>query len=178
MCPEGGHSVLHSFMREMPLGDCTVTKKTYDPGHPTVCGEIRVCQELLYRALPEGHKLYAWRTPFLNTPDDQWKILYSEGVLFDASLGLGDLKSNFPIYLKTYPQQQDWFRGLPMFEYVMTIEDGFGMIKDGQIFREELKAEHPAQVPRHMEIRHPPKRSKWSVDDFACTSFVWQRLWL
>lgn len=165
MCPEGGHSVLHGFMREMPLGDCTVTQATYDLAHPTVCGEIRVCHEILSRSLPENHKLYAWRTPYLNTPPDQWEILYSEGVLFDSSLGFGDLLSNFPVYLKTYPWLQEQFRGLPMFQFAITIEDGFGTIEDGQIYREELKS---STRPKFLTswsyaIRQNARNGAWTV---------------
>ncbi|MCP4603182.1 MAG: hypothetical protein GY847_22155 [Proteobacteria bacterium] len=167
VCPEGGHSVLHDFMNEMPTGDCNVTKANYDPGgNPTVCGEVRVCMELLYRVLPEDFHMWAWRTPYLNTPEDLWEVLYNEGVLFDATLGLGDFRTNFPVYLKTYPYEQQWFRGLPMFEFVMTIEDGFGlMLEDGSTIREELKL---STQPKFLAtwryaIRQNARNSAWTV---------------
>jgi len=149
MCPEGGHSVLHTDMAEMPKGTCDVNKDTYDAvNSPTVCGEILVCHELLYRTLPEGYHMYSWRTPYLYTPPDLWEILYNDGVLFDATMAKGDLKTNFPVFIKDFPLFQEWFRGLPMFEYPMNLEDGFSsMLPDGSESRVELK---PQTLPRFM----------------------------
>jgi hypothetical protein len=146
MCPEGAHGVQHLYMAKLAQGDCSVTKAAYDPSKPTICGEVKVSMELLRQVLPADASLRAWRTPFLDVPPDLFEVLYGQGVIYDSSLGLGDLRTNLPVALARFPYQQDRFRKLPLFEFPINLEDGIGSYNEkGEEQRIELQRSNQPQ---------------------------------
>jgi hypothetical protein len=146
ICPEGGHSVQHLDMTSFVKGTCDETFASYDRAHPSACAEVRVSLELLRRVVPAKTPLIAWRQPFLNMPHDLYEVLYSQGILYDTSAGLGDVRTNFPVSLAHAPTRMDYFRALPMFVFGINIEDGIGSYNEkGEEQRIELQASNLPQ---------------------------------
>ncbi len=127
MCPAGGHSVQHFYWDTFPKGTCTETQANYTPTKPTVCGEVNVNLELLRNLLPKGTRLDTWRSPYLEINPHLYDVLADAGVRYDTSLGNGDLRTNFPVQLATFPWlQEELFHHHDMLEFPVTLEDGMG----------------------------------------------------
>ena len=141
MCPEGSHSVQHKYMNKLPRGDCAVTRATYDVTRPTVCGEILVSMQILRGLITPGSSLTAWRAPYLEVHPEMYDVLSQQGVRFDSSLGLGDLRTNLPLDLTLYPYPNNaWFHPAKVITFPVNLEDGFGaMDAAGHESRVELQ---------------------------------------
>ena len=139
MCPAGGHSVQHMYWGEFPRGTCMEIRANYDPTKPTICGEVRVNLETLRATLPAEEPLSSWRTPYLEASAHQYDVLALHGVRYDSSLGIGDVRTNFPFHMSNFPWlQAELFHGHDMFEFPVVLEDGIGWYEDGEEQRVEL----------------------------------------
>jgi hypothetical protein len=145
MCPVGAHSVVHGTdFAQLALGTCAETAATYTPNtNPTLCGEIRVSLELLAQAT--GMRPVGWRSPYLAVNPLQYDVLAAEGVLYDSSFAVGDLKSNLPISLAHTGIQQYLFHGTRMYSAPIVLEDGIGGTVEGVVSREEMSAGNVAK---------------------------------
>ena len=140
MCPQGGHSVQHFSFNPMPKGDCSVSKATYDPSKPTVCGEVVVDLKLLNALLPQDTPIRAWRTPYLSQNPALFDVLASMGVVYDSSFATGDLRTAFPVSMARTRDFQELFHHNPMYTFAIVQEDGMGGFgADGSTTRTELK---------------------------------------
>ncbi len=140
MCPEGGHSIQHLYWGGLAKGDCGVTKNSYDPKKPTVCGEVAVNLKILREVLGSGARLAAWRTPFLEANPMQFDVFAEQGIQYDTSLAIGDLRTSFPIDLRSFPFLRDsLFHGRDLIEFPVVLEDGIGWIENGKERRLELQ---------------------------------------
>ena len=139
MCPDGGHSIQHLDMTQLPLGTDSVTEATYDPAAPTLFGEILVNLQLMRESLPAGWPIRSWRTPLLSIQPPMVGILYDQGIVYDSSLAIGDFRSNFPILLEKYPFLDQFVEPAPVYSFPITIEDGLGEYVDGNLQRVELQ---------------------------------------
>jgi len=139
MCPTGAHSVTHlpSFTT-LPLGTCTETAATYDGSEFTLCGEIRVPLELLLR--DAGVRPSAWRSPYLDVNPSQYDVLAQEGVLYDSSYAVGDLKVNLPVSLAHTAANQNSFHHQPLYSMSIALEDGIETQSVAGLQREEMSA--------------------------------------
>ena len=141
MCPAGGHSVQHLLWGQFPEGTCAETQKSYVTSAPTVCGEVAVNISMLRQDVPKGTRLDGWRTPYLNPNPRQYHVLASQGVKFDSSLAVGDLRSNLPVDLPRYAHfsLEDLSDVDEMWVLPMALEDGIGGVDDlGSFTRTEL----------------------------------------
>ncbi|HZU83569.1 MAG TPA: MopE-related protein [Polyangiaceae bacterium] len=140
MCPVGAHSVVHAAdFAGVPQGTCTETAASYQPDvQESVCGEVRVSMELLAQAT--GAAPIAWRSPFLYVNPSQYDVLASQGVLYDSSYAVGDLKFNLPISLARTGVNPFFFHGQPLYSMPIALEDGFGGVVDGITSRQEMSA--------------------------------------
>jgi hypothetical protein len=145
MCPVGAHSVVHSEdFTQLPLGTCAETAAGYAPDvAATLCGEIRVSRELVSQVT--GTPPVAWRSPFLDIHPQQYDVLASEGVLYDSSYAVGDLKFNLPVDLAHTDVNQYLFHQQPLYSMPIALEDGIGSIVDGAEARDEMSAANAAQ---------------------------------
>ncbi len=140
MCPEGGHSVQHLNWSELPAGDCDVTKATYKPASPTICGEVAVNLQILAGDVPKSTTLRSWRTPYLEISPFQFEILANHGVKTDSSLAIGDVRTNLPFATETFAfHHEDIFAHQRMIEVPISLEDGIGWYEDGVEKRLELQ---------------------------------------
>jgi len=140
MCPQGGHSVQHYSFNPMPLGDCGVTKATYDPKKPTVCGEVVVNLKWLSELLPADQPIRAWRSPYLSQHPELFNVLNAQGIVYDSSFATGDLRTNFPVSMARYPYLPELFQNQPMYTFPIQDEDGNGgWNADGSTSRKELQ---------------------------------------
>ena len=142
MCPTGAHSVLHgSDFGVLPLGTCTETQADYHPDvAPTLCGEVRVSMEMLESST--GTAPRAWRSPFLIVNPEQYDVLDANGVVFDSSYAVGDLKFNLPLSLARTGIFQHVFRRRQMYSMPIALEDGMAEEVNGVVVRRELSAEN------------------------------------
>jgi hypothetical protein len=145
MCPVGAHSVVHSEnFGQLPLGTCAETAAGYAPDvNPTLCGEVRVSREMVSDVT--GAAPVAWRSPFLDIHPEQYDVLASQGVLYDSSYAVGDLKANLPLDLAHVSQNQFLFHGQSLYSMPIALEDGIGSIVDGTEARDEMSAANGAQ---------------------------------
>ena len=141
-CPDGGHSVQHLDWSKLPMGDCNVTRASYDPAKPTLCGEVVVNHhELITAALPRTLPWSAWRTPYLKINPLQFELLAAAHVQYDTSMGMGDVRTNMPFLGSEFAyHQHDVFRGQPIYEFPVTLEDGIGWFEGDVEKRVELSA--------------------------------------
>ena len=140
ICPDAAHSVRHTDMTGMPPGTCDENRGNYDPGKPTVCGEVRVSLEILQSLLPSAVTVRAWRTPYLQTPTSLYPALEKHGIVYDSSFAVGDATSNFPIFVP----HDELLRGLGgvgnVYTFPIVQEDGIGdSLDDGSYVRKELQ---------------------------------------
>jgi hypothetical protein len=139
MCPAGAHSVTHlPTFAALPLGSCSETAATYDGSDFTLCGEIRVPFELLLR--DTGTRPIAWRSPYLDVHPAQYDVLASQGVLYDSSYAVGDVKFNLPVSLAHTQQNQQIFQHQPPYTMSIALEDGIETQVPGGLQREEMSA--------------------------------------
>jgi putative metal-binding protein len=140
MCPVGAHSVVHALdFATTPLGTCTETAATYEPDvQETLCGEIGVSVQLLTQAT--GTAPIAWRSPFLYINPLQYDVMESEGILYDSSYAVGDLKFNLPLSLARTGINQYQFHFRSLYSMPIALEDGIGGIVDGVDNRVEMSA--------------------------------------
>jgi Putative metal-binding motif len=145
MCPAGAHSVVHGTdFAELGLGTCAETAGTYAPDtDPTLCGEVRVSLELIAQSM--GTPPTGWRSPYLDINPQQYDVLASEGVLYDSSYAIGDLKSNLPVSLARTGTNQGLFHQRPLYSIPISLEDGIGGVVDGLVSREEMSAGNAAK---------------------------------
>jgi peptidoglycan/xylan/chitin deacetylase (PgdA/CDA1 family) len=140
MCPVGAHSVRHGGdLITLPEGTCNETFASYPPTHPsTLCGEVRVSQELLERAT--GSPVRSWRSPYLDLNPALYDVLAQQGFLADSSLAVGDLKVNLPVSAARWGLLQDRFHHQPLHTFPIALEDGIGArLSTGEDTREELQ---------------------------------------
>ncbi len=140
MCPVGAHSVIHALdFATTPVGTCTETAATYQPDvQETLCGEIGVSVQLLTQAT--GIAPIAWRSPFLYINPLQYDVMESEGILYDSSYAVGDLKFNLPLSLARTGINQYEFHHRALYSMPIALEDGIGGIADGVDNRIEMSA--------------------------------------
>jgi hypothetical protein len=140
MCPAGAHSVVHpETFGALPIGSGDEVAATYDPvTSPTLSGEIRVARELVTAAT--GQTPLAWRSPYLDVNPSQYDVLAAEGVLYDSSFAVGDLKANLPVSIARTGRDPFLFHGQPLYTMPIALEDGIGGVADGVSTREELSA--------------------------------------
>ncbi len=126
MCPVGAHSVVHTLgFNLLPLGTCTETLATYDPvNSPTLCGEIRVALQILTQDV--GVSPVGWRSPYLQVNPSQYSVLTTNGVLYDSSYAVGDMKFNLPISLARTGVNQYIFQNQALYSMPISLEDGLG----------------------------------------------------
>jgi len=93
----GSHSVSHSLTFEkFPVGSDQVARASYDPGRPTVFGEVRVSQQLLDRDLAQ--KTAGFRAGYLRYPSELLRVLEESGYEFDSSVSAQYVLTNFPYF--------------------------------------------------------------------------------
>jgi len=145
MCPVGAHSVMHGLdFGQLPLGSCTETAASYQPDvSPTLCGEVQVSIELLTRAL--GAAPVAWRSPYLAINPAQYDLLEAQGILYDSSYAVGDLKFNLPLSLAHTGKNQYLFHSRALYSMPIALEDGLGGSVEGAAQREEMSAANAAK---------------------------------
>ncbi len=143
MCPLGAHSIRHALtFGNQARGPCTETFETYrHDSTETLCGEIRVNQELLFVAT--GRRPRAFRSPFLLVHPDQFDVLADEGIVADSSYLVGSLKYNLPLAGATTGVNQESFRHRPIYEFPIAGEDGL-LVVDGTPVKADLE---PATLP-------------------------------
>lgn len=91
------HSVSHSLTFEkFPVGSGQVSRASYDPGRPTVFGEVRVSQQLLDRDLAQ--KTAGFRAGYLRYPGELLRVLEESGYEFDSSVSAQYVLTNFPYF--------------------------------------------------------------------------------
>lgn len=91
----GSHSVSHSKAFEtFPVGSPQVDRKSYQPDHPTIFGEVKVSKQLLDRDLQQQTVLF--RAGELTFPNDLLRVLEQSGYLFDSSVSAQNVLTNFP----------------------------------------------------------------------------------
>jgi hypothetical protein len=140
-CPVGGHSIQHGHWAKWEKGNCGVTKETYDPKKPTVCGEVVVNLQILKGLMPTGARLDAWRSPYLDLSPHQFDVLAEQGIKADLSLAAGDARTNFPIDIATWPWQQDEiYHHRPLIDFPLNLEDGIGSWAGEEEERTELSS--------------------------------------
>jgi hypothetical protein len=125
MTSMGGHSNLHLPWEEMQLGDCSVVQSNYDIDAPTVCGEIDVNLALVRQAAPQATG-DIWRSPLLSLSPFQYPVLAAQGVKYDSTLALGDVKGNFPIIGERSGRFASLFQGARIVTIPVQAEDGMG----------------------------------------------------
>lgn len=94
------HSVRHLRMGtlSLPIGSCDETFATYDPlGNPTLCGELRVSQELVEAVA--GRPVVSFRSPFLDFHRQLPETLDRCGYACDSSFSAPDVLTNYPYLL-------------------------------------------------------------------------------
>jgi hypothetical protein len=139
-CPEAAHSVLHQDMADMSEGTCNETRASYDPGSPSVCGEMRVSVEILNGLLPKEQPVRAWRTPYLEMPTTLYKHLAELGIPYDSSLSQGDVRGTLPTYVPHQPRLRELGGVGDVFSFPIALEDGIGdTLDNGQLTRTELQ---------------------------------------
>lgn len=125
MCPLGAHSVRHQeTFSSQELGTCRETPASYHPDPTTLCGEVRVPQQILTGI--SHAPVQAWRSPFLFLHDSLFEVLAAHGYLVDSSFAIGDLRSNLPVSMATSTRNQEWFHHQPLLEFPIVAEDGIG----------------------------------------------------
>ncbi len=140
-CPEAAHSVRHMDMQEMPEGTCKETKDNYDPGSPTVCGEVLVSIQILNGLLPKDQPVRAWRTPYLQTPVTLYGHLQDVGIVYDSSFSTGDVLGSWPCYVPRHSGLRDVGGVGDVYSFPIVQEDGLGdTLDDGTWTRWELQA--------------------------------------
>lgn len=142
VCPLGAHSVLHgNDFATLPLGTCQEMPEAYAPETmPSLCGEVRASIARLERVT--GQRPLTWRSPFLLVHPHQYEVLEQEGVVYDSSYAVGDLKFNLPLSLARTGIFQHVFKGRNLYTMPITLEDGIAEEVDGETVRQELSAEN------------------------------------
>lgn len=142
MCPSGVHSVRHAAdLTTREVGDCMETRATYsDP--ETLCGEVRVPLEIVEK--DSGHRPLGWRSPYLYIHPQQYDVLESQGILFDSSYAVGDLKFNLPLSLARISLNEFRFHRRALYSMPISLEDGIGGRVEGVEKREEMSAANAA----------------------------------
>ncbi len=123
MCPLGGHSMQHLVMANLSLGSCSVTAANYDLTKPTFCGEIVANRELVLKQEPAGTPYLYWRAPYLSVHASHFEVLNQLGFVYDSSLAIGDLRTNFPVMVARFPYKQDVFKGKPLVTFPIAQSD-------------------------------------------------------
>lgn len=144
MCPLGLHSVRHlGTFATHPRGSCTETKASYGPKvAPTLCGEVRVPIEILTPL--SGSRAHAFRAPYLMLNPSLFDVLAQNGVEYDSSFAIGDLKYNLPIDGEHIGQKQSFFHHKPILEFPVSCEDGRDSVVGGVHKRVELQPSNRA----------------------------------
>jgi peptidoglycan/xylan/chitin deacetylase (PgdA/CDA1 family) len=126
MCPMGDHSVRHlRNFDTLPKGTCKETRATYDAAnHPTVCGEIRVEQEIVMGIT--GIRPRVWRSGYLLDNPALYDVLAASGIETTSNFGIGDLKYNLPVDGSKIGIAQQSFKHHSIFEFPVVCEDGIG----------------------------------------------------
>jgi hypothetical protein len=161
----GGHTIQHLDMRTLPLGDCTVTKATYTPMTPTLCGEVGVNLEMVNALVPVDQQLKAFRAPYLAVHDKQFDVLAGKNILYDASFAVGDTRTSFPVSAMRDPALQFKFDHQPLFTFPMSQEDGLGAQVDGKSTRAELQSSNQAEFLTRWKytLMQNAANAAWSV---------------
>ncbi|MSQ83268.1 MAG: DNRLRE domain-containing protein [Myxococcales bacterium] len=189
MCPVGGHSIQHLIGAGLPLGDCNVTKATYNTSVPTVCGETVVNLDILKAEIPGTPAILSWRCPYLSVHPNQFEVLALRGVRYDSSYAVGDLRSNFPLKADRWPYVDHVFKQQPLWEFPIVQEDGRGDVTNGVTTRVELQQanqkwflnnwyyaalKNAANGAWNMTLVHPsygvgvgPENTVWKIDTIA-----------
>jgi len=143
MCPLGAHSIRHALtFGSQARGTCAETFETYRPDSTeTLCGEIRVNQDLLFVAT--GRRPRAFRSPFLLVHPEQFDVLAEAGIVADSSYLVGSLKYNLPLAAATTGINQETFHHRPIYEFPIAGEDGL-LVIDGVPVKADLE---PATLP-------------------------------
>jgi len=152
MCPQGGHSVQHLNWQGFPRGDCAVTEANYNPKSPTICGEVVVNLQIMREVMGQEADLRAWRTPYLEIDPIQFGVLADQGVVYDTSMGMGDVRTTLPFAFQRFPFHQDLFDNQPLWEFPVNLEDGIGWYDDNGV--EQRIELHNGTWPRF--------RSEWT----------------
>jgi len=189
MCPVGGHSIQHLIGASLPLGNCSVTKQTYNTASPTVCGETVVNLDLLKSEIPGTPLVRSWRCPYLSVHPNQFDVLALKGVNYDSSYAVGDVRSNFPLKADRWPYMDHVFNHQPLWEFPIVQEDGRGDVTNGVTTRIELQQtnqkwflnnwfyallKNAANGAWNMTLVHPsygvgvgPENTVWKIDTIA-----------
>ena len=140
VCPAGVHSVRHAA--DLPgkeLGDCMETRASYAEPE-TLCGEVRVPLQILEEDC--GHRPLAFRAPYLYVHPQLYDVLESQGILFDSSYAVGDLKFNLPLSLARISINEFRFHRRALYSMPIALEDGIGDVVEGKETRMEMSAEN------------------------------------
>lgn len=147
MCPLGGHSVVHlPSPATEPAGTCDEHRASYRPTRvedTTLCGEVHVSLSLLQEAT--GQIPRVWRAPLLDVHPLLYDLLERFEILADSSFAIGDFKTNLPISLVDTSIRPDVFHHRHVFEFLVTLEDGMGVVVNGASHRIELQRDNFAQ---------------------------------
>ena len=166
MCPDGGHSVQHQAMRDLPIGNCSVTQASYTPKQSTVCGEVGVCLQLLRKQLPAGQEVHAWRSPYLSVHPQQPQMLLAQGITYDSSYATGDWRSAFPGSTARHPFVDELlWRDQPLWTFPIAHEDGIGRFVAGKPVRLELQTNNRAEFMtrwKYALLQHE-RNGAWNV---------------
>jgi peptidoglycan/xylan/chitin deacetylase (PgdA/CDA1 family) len=161
----GSHTIQHLDMTTLTMGSCSVTQATYDPSHPTLCGEIAVNLQILDALLPANKPIRSYRAPYLAINPLQFDALDTLGIDYDASIAMGDLRGNFPTSCAREPALQFWFNHRPLYTFPMVQEDGLGAIVNGVETRMELQPANEAQFLTRWKYAalHNARNGAWNV---------------
>lgn len=144
-CPLGAHSVRHaSDFDVQPHGSCQETSADYlrtSTLAGSLCGEIRVSKELLTAATQRPPVV--WRSPYLYVHPDLYDVLAANGFISDSSFAIGDFKMSLPFSLERVGFGQAIFHHQPIYESLISIEDGIGFYDAAGVERRiELQADN------------------------------------
>jgi hypothetical protein len=90
-----------------------------------VCGEIDVNLALVRQAAPQATG-NIWRSPLLSLSPFQYTVLAAQGVKYDSTLALGDVKGNFPIIGERSGRFASLYQGARIVTIPVQAEDGMG----------------------------------------------------
>jgi len=142
---DGLHTVQHFDMSLFGLGNCAVTQASYNAANPTLCGEIVVNKQVTDALLAPGAKTTAFRAPYLAVNNQQFDVLAAQGIAFDGSFALGDVRTSYPISAAREPSLAWKVNHQPLFTFPLTQEDGMGAMEGGVASRVELQPANTAQ---------------------------------